>query len=218
MGNANMEEDKARCDFRNGSDTGSSRKTTVADTVSSHESVHTKPTQLPDNRTSSSTNTSEDTQHVQKSSLSYIALISKVILSSPLQKLNLSSIYRAMEEQFPYLRCRGPGWRNSVRHNLSVNDCFVKVNRCEDGRGHYWGVHRDHLRDFQQGNFRLYRKSRERRVRARYDKVANCPVCVESRCLPRQLFESRSLGRMEPEYNLLELQSWKKARQPTPGL
>ncbi|CAF98414.1 unnamed protein product, partial [Tetraodon nigroviridis] len=84
---------------------------------------------------------SEDTQLPPAASLTYIALIAKVILSSPSKKLNLASIYSAMEEQFPFLRNRGPGWKNSVRHNLSVNDCFMKVDRCEDGRGHYWGVH-----------------------------------------------------------------------------
>lgn len=77
--------------------------------------------------------------------LPYIALISKVILTSPLKKLNLASIYRAMDEQYPYQRSRGPGWKNSVRHSLSVNDCFVKVSRCENGRGPHWGVHQAHL-------------------------------------------------------------------------
>lgn len=108
---------------------------------------------------------SEDTQSFSRPSLTYIALIAKVILSSPSKKLNLASIYCAMEERFPYLRYRGQGWKNSVRHNLSVNDCFVKVDRCEDGRGHYWGVHKAHLKDFQQGKFRHYRRIRERRER-----------------------------------------------------
>lgn len=115
----------------------------------------------PDNRKFSS----EDRQLLSRPSLTYIALISKVILSSPSKKLNLASIYRAMEERFPHLRARGPGWKNSVRHNLSVNDCFVKVDRCEDGRGHYWGVHQAHLKEFQQGNFRQYRRVKDRRER-----------------------------------------------------
>ncbi|KAM3609822.1 uncharacterized protein V6R79_020769 [Siganus canaliculatus] len=97
---------------------------------------------------------------------SYIVLISEVILSSPSQKLNLASIYSAMEERFPFLRSRSPGWRNSVRHSLSVCDCFVKVSRCEAGRGHYWGVHSTHLRDIQQGDFRQCRKSRGRKEKS----------------------------------------------------
>lgn len=110
--------------------------------------------------TSSSTNNS---QLLAKPSPTYIALIAEVILSSPSKTLNLAAIYRAMEERFPHIRSRGPGWRNSVRHNLSVNDCFVKVSRCEDGRGHYWGVHQAHLRNFEQGDFKQYRRARGRR-------------------------------------------------------
>ncbi|KAK2917586.1 hypothetical protein Q8A73_004332 [Channa argus] len=161
---------------------------------------------------SSSTNLSDDTLRVRKSSLSYIALISKVILSSPSQKLNLASIYKAMEGQFPYLGSRGPGWNNSVRHNLSVNDCFVKVGHCEEGRGHYCCVQQDHLRDFQQVNFRLYRKVRERFVRPRYDKVGEGHVCRDSSCFLRRLSESRSLGWMQPQYILLELQRYQMNR------
>uniref|UniRef100_A0A3B4Z683 Fork-head domain-containing protein n=1 Tax=Stegastes partitus TaxID=144197 RepID=A0A3B4Z683_9TELE len=131
---------------------------TMVDAARTHESIN------PDSLSDDIMN-SKEAQTFSKPSLPYIALIAKVILSSPCQKLNLGSIYRAMEEQFPYLRSRGPGWRNSVRHNLSVNDCFVKVSRCEDGRGHYWGVHRAHLTDFQHGNFRHYRNTRGRRER-----------------------------------------------------
>lgn len=125
---------------------------------------------------------------------SYIALISKVILSSPSQKLNLASIYAAMEERFPYLRSRGPGWRNSVRHNLSVNECFVKVSRCEDGRGHYWGVHRAHLRDFQLGNYRLSRgRSRARHGREGEERRAEAAggwAWMESSCFMGRLYRS----------------------------
>lgn len=97
----------------------------------------------------------------QKPSPTYVSLIADVILSSPAKMLNLSSIYRALEESFPQVGSRGPGWRNSVRHNLSVHDCFVKLSRCEVGRGHYWGVHHAHL-----GNFRRSRRAGGRRERS----------------------------------------------------
>ncbi|CAJ1056234.1 hypothetical protein LDENG_00236200 [Xyrichtys novacula] len=147
---------------------------------------------------------SDGTHLLSKPALSYVALIAKVILASPSKKLNLSSIYRAMDEQFPHLKSRGPGWRNSVRHNLSVNECFVKVNRCEDGRGHYWGIHHAYLRDFQQGRFKLKaRRRREKeREQERCDKAVRCVAWMES--LVGRFCESRSLGWVEPQCPLQE--------------
>ncbi|KPP73182.1 hypothetical protein Z043_107753 [Scleropages formosus] len=99
-----------------------------------------------------------------KPALSYIALIATVILSSPQQRLNLASIYRDIQERFPYFRARGQGWKNSVRHNLSLNDCFVKLGRCEDGKGSYWGVHPAHRAGFLRGDFRQHRKAGRSRL------------------------------------------------------
>lgn len=202
-GTSDMKEEKAGCDLVNITEE-SSRETigqemaaTMAD-----ESILTDPAHPLDNTSSSDTPSSEDTQLFSQPSLSYIALIAKVLLSSPSQKLNLASIYRAMEEQFPHLRSRGPGWRNSVRHNLSVNDCFVKVSRCEDGRGHYWGVHQAHLRDFQQGNFRLSRKARGRRRKR--ERREGCLAVMETSCFQGRFYESRSSECVEPQCPLEE--------------
>uniref|UniRef100_A0A8B9BLT9 Forkhead box protein G1 n=1 Tax=Anser brachyrhynchus TaxID=132585 RepID=A0A8B9BLT9_9AVES len=99
---------------------------------------------------------------LEKPPLSYIALIAKAILSSPTNKLNLAAIYKYIEDNFPFYRNKSRGWRNSVRHNLSLNDCFVKVGRCEDGKGNYWSIHPSNLDDFVHGDFRQHRRSRKR--------------------------------------------------------
>ncbi|XP_009687828.1 forkhead box protein D3-A [Struthio camelus] len=104
----------------------------------------------------------DEGRFLEKPPLSYIALIAKAILSSPANKLNLAAIYKYIEENFPFYRNKGRGWRNSVRHNLSLNDCFIKVGRCEDGKGNYWSIHPSNLNDFVHGDFRQHRRSRKR--------------------------------------------------------
>ncbi|GAB1603304.1 hypothetical protein Ahia01_000611200 [Argonauta hians] len=97
-----------------------------------------------------------------KPALSYIALIATAILESTQQRLSLGSIYSWIETNYPFYRNRSQGWRNSVRHNLSLNECFVKAGRCEDGKGNYWAIHPANIQDFMRGDFRQRRRSRRR--------------------------------------------------------
>ncbi|XP_076069181.1 uncharacterized protein LOC143041223 [Oratosquilla oratoria] len=94
---------------------------------------------------------------------SYIGLIAKAILTSPDKKMVLSDIYQYILDNFSYFRTRGPGWRNSIRHNLSLNDCFIKAGRSANGKGHYWAIHPANMEDFKKGDFR--RRKAQRRVR-----------------------------------------------------
>ncbi|XP_011643142.1 forkhead box protein J1-A-like [Pogonomyrmex barbatus] len=55
-------------------------------------------------------------------------------------KVSLSNIYAWIRENFLFYKYADPAWQNSIRHNLSLNKCFVKLPRSKDepGKGGFW--------------------------------------------------------------------------------
>ncbi|XP_068447825.1 forkhead box protein B1-like [Clinocottus analis] len=96
----------------------------------------------------------------QKPPYSYISLTAMAIQSCPEKMLPLSDIYRFIMDRFPYYREHTQRWQNSLRHNLSFNDCFIKIPRRPDqpGKGSFWALHPSCGDMFENGSFLRRRK------------------------------------------------------------
>uniref|UniRef100_V5GNG7 Fork-head domain-containing protein n=1 Tax=Kalmanozyma brasiliensis (strain GHG001) TaxID=1365824 RepID=V5GNG7_KALBG len=72
----------------------------------------------------------------------YTELIKLCILKRREGKLTLKELYEDLEAKFLFYAASssGKGWRNTIRHNLSTQPYFVKLERepGQLGKGHYW--------------------------------------------------------------------------------
>ncbi|NXJ79175.1 FOXO3 protein, partial [Trogon melanurus] len=107
--------------------------------------------------------------------LSYADLITRAIESSPEKRLTLSQIYDWMVRCVPYFKDKGDsnssaGWKNSIRHNLSLHSRFVRVQNEGTGKSSWWMINPDggkggkapRRRAVSMDNSNKYTKSRGR--------------------------------------------------------
>jgi len=80
--------------------------------------------------------------------LSYADLITQAILSSSEKRLTLSQVYDWMVQNIPYFKDKGDsnssaGWKNSIRHNLSLHNKFIRVQNEGTGKSSWWMINPD---------------------------------------------------------------------------
>ena len=55
--------------------------------------------------------------------------------------MSLQEIYSWIEDRFSYFKTAKPGWKNSVRHNLSLHDIFFR-DAANTSKVSYWCMHK----------------------------------------------------------------------------
>ncbi|KAJ1918589.1 hypothetical protein H4219_002526 [Mycoemilia scoparia] len=118
---------------------------------------------------------------VGKPPFSYATLIAYAILNHVYGKKTLSEIYDWMMDHFSHFESGKSGWRNSIRHNLSLNKIFVHVPRTfnEPGKGSYWTVDLRNLYDVLNSTNRGHshnHSQHQRTISRSVDRVAVHPI------------------------------------------
>uniref|UniRef100_A0A914HTM6 Fork-head domain-containing protein n=1 Tax=Globodera rostochiensis TaxID=31243 RepID=A0A914HTM6_GLORO len=92
----------------------------------------------------------------------YIQLIGMAIDAHASKRATLTEIYKYLGERDQFFRTSYNGWKNSVRHNLSMKDYFCKLPKDEHGKvgkGHHWTFGKQwYLTDVQKGNVQTMKK------------------------------------------------------------
>ncbi|VDN96859.1 unnamed protein product [Rodentolepis nana] len=97
-------------------------------------------TTAPNFNTSAVVNTFDDSN--VKPGISYTHLICMAIESSANKCMTVQEIYNWCQKHYAYFRNSNSGWKNSLRHNLSINKYFKKLPRDVrgPGRGNFWTI------------------------------------------------------------------------------
>ena len=139
---------------------------------------------------------------------SYVALISMAIQDAPDKRLTVGGIHDYITKNFPHYRNReNQGWRNSIRRNLSLHECFMKLP-AKSGKSHYWVLDPNHEVLFEEGRY-----NRRRRLRRPVKQVSYAPASAQSHS--GRAYRHSHVGAAADYFRS---STWPSAFQPYPAL
>ncbi|XP_078595946.1 uncharacterized protein LOC144873008 [Branchiostoma floridae x Branchiostoma japonicum] len=119
------------------------------------------------NRLGCSAQDSEDDEVFPKPPYSYSCLIALAMMKSRTGNMPVTEIYSFIREHYPYFKTAPDGWKNSVRHNLSLNKCFLKIEPSQadpNRKGCLWALHPDKV-DKMMSEIRKWKKKDPEAIR-----------------------------------------------------
>merc|ERR1719361_14417 len=126
-----------------------------------------------------------------KPAYSYSCLIALALKNSPNGSMSVSEIYKFMCEHFPYFMTAPNGWKNSVRHNLSLNKCFEKIekpsaNGTNQRKGCLWAMNPEKITKMDEEVKKWSRKD---------------PMAIKKAMVYPHTLEALERGAMVKDYN-----------------
>ena len=146
---------------------------------------------------------------------SYIALIATAIINSPEKKLTLTEINDYLVKNYAFFRGSYQGWKNSVRHNLSFNKCFVKILRDPArpwGKDNLWAVRDLHDYLLADGSFRRRRRRKPKKDKT-LDETENENFGETAIKQQHQPFEIEEHEDLVPRFPMLQVPTHKRSSE-----
>ncbi|XP_076288887.1 forkhead box protein J1-B [Lasioglossum baleicum] len=101
-------------------------------------------------------------------------------------KVSLSNIYAWIRENFLFYKYADPAWQNSIRHNLSLNKCFVKLPRSkgEPGKGGFWKLDLERMDEGKKSKRRATMSQRSRGTKKQQPVTKILVNNAQNNCVP----------------------------------